>query len=100
MGIEMESTTNEFMPTDSDSTRGGRSRAPRLFISKMEMENFKSYAGKQIVGPFHKSFLAVVGPIGSGKSNVIDAMLFVFGKRTKQVRKLLQSGCVLTKCQS
>ncbi|CAK9223237.1 unnamed protein product [Sphagnum troendelagicum] len=59
---------------------------PRLFIQQMVLENFKSYAGKQFIGPFHKCFSAVVGPNGSGKSNVIDAMLFVFGKRAKQMR--------------
>ncbi|KAK9991259.1 hypothetical protein SO802_026244 [Lithocarpus litseifolius] len=62
------------------------SGAPRLFIKEMVMRNFKSYAGEQRVGPFHKSFLAVVGPNGSGKSNVIDTMLFEFGKRAKQMR--------------
>jgi len=52
----------------------------------MFLENFKSYAGRQKVGPFHKCFSSVVGPNGSGKSNVIDAMMFVFGKRAKQLR--------------
>ncbi len=27
---------------------------PRLFIQQMVLENFKSYAGKQFIGPFHK----------------------------------------------
>lgn len=27
---------------------------PRLMIREMVLENFKSYAGKQHVGPFHK----------------------------------------------
>lgn len=58
----------------------------RLIISKMVLENFKSYAGERVIGPFHKCFTSVVGPNGSGKSNVIDALLFVFGKRTKQLR--------------
>ena len=52
----------------------------------MILENFKSYAGKQEIGPFHKRFSSIVGPNGSGKSNVIDALLFVFGKRAKQLR--------------
>ena len=26
----------------------------RLIITEMVLENFKSYAGQQIVGPFHK----------------------------------------------
>lgn len=58
----------------------------RLIITKMVLENFKSYAGVKEIGPFHKCFSAVVGPNGSGKSNVIDAMLFVFGKRAKKLR--------------
>jgi len=58
----------------------------RLMITKMVLQNFKSYAGEQEIGPFHKRFSSVVGPNGSGKSNVIDALLFVFGKRAKQLR--------------
>ncbi|OQS04276.1 structural maintenance of chromosomes protein 4 [Thraustotheca clavata] len=59
---------------------------PRLMIKKLEVENFKSYAGVREIGPFHKCFSSVVGPNGSGKSNVIDALLFVFGKRAKKLR--------------
>jgi structural maintenance of chromosome 4 len=59
----------------------------RLVIHKMVLRDFKSYAGEQIIGPFHKSFSAVVGPNGSGKSNVIDAMLFVFGWRANKMRQ-------------
>eukprot|EP01105_Mastigella_eilhardi_P003137 TRINITY_DN1399_c0_g2_i3.p1 TRINITY_DN1399_c0_g2~~TRINITY_DN1399_c0_g2_i3.p1 ORF type:complete len:1216 (-),score=473.70 TRINITY_DN1399_c0_g2_i3:575-4222(-) len=60
---------------------------PRLIITKMVLENFKSYAGVQEIGPFHKCFTSIVGPNGSGKSNVIDALLFVFGKKAKQIRQ-------------
>lgn len=49
----MESTSNEFTNSDSDSNRS-RSKTPRLFIREMVMRNFKSYAGEQRVGPFHK----------------------------------------------
>jgi structural maintenance of chromosome 4 len=59
----------------------------RLTISKMALINFKSYAGRQEIGPFHKSFSSIVGPNGSGKSNVIDALLFVFGYRAKKMRQ-------------
>ncbi|KAI9916691.1 hypothetical protein PsorP6_017043 [Peronosclerospora sorghi] len=52
----------------------------------MQLENFKSYAGKVEIGSFHKYISAVVGPNGSGKSNVIDALLFVFGKRASNLR--------------
>jgi len=59
----------------------------RLVIQKLVLNNFKSYAGSQIIGPFHSSFSAVVGPNGSGKSNVIDSLLFVFGFRANKMRQ-------------
>ncbi|CAN8017690.1 unnamed protein product [Ixodes persulcatus] len=59
---------------------------PRLMISRIENLNFKSYAGKRVIGPFHKNFTAIVGPNGSGKSNVIDSLLFVFGYRAQKIR--------------
>ena len=76
----------------------------RLTIHKMVLVNFKSYAGRQEIGPFHKvglnrivtdrskralsqSFSSIVGPNGSGKSNTIDALLFVFGYRASKMRQ-------------
>jgi structural maintenance of chromosome 4 len=59
----------------------------RMVISHLVMNNFKSYAGRQMVGPFHVSFSSVVGPNGSGKSNVIDSLLFVFGFRASKMRQ-------------
>ncbi|KAJ3336067.1 hypothetical protein HDU93_003717 [Gonapodya sp. JEL0774] len=59
----------------------------RLIMTRMVLNNFKSYAGKIEVGPFHKSFTSIVGPNGSGKSNVIDALLFVFGYRAAKMRQ-------------
>ncbi|CAI5760008.1 unnamed protein product [Candida verbasci] len=64
-----------------------KSKEPRLVISQLVLINFKSYAGVQVIGPFHSSFSAVVGPNGSGKSNVIDSMLFVFGFRASKMRQ-------------
>jgi len=58
----------------------------RLVLTHIELENFKSYYGRRVIGPFHKRFSSIVGPNGSGKSNVIDALLFVFGRRAKQIR--------------
>lgn len=46
MGREVE------MAVD-DRPSGGRGK-PRLFIKTMVLENFKSYAGKKHIGPFHK----------------------------------------------
>uniref|UniRef100_A0A8C5PS35 Structural maintenance of chromosomes protein n=1 Tax=Leptobrachium leishanense TaxID=445787 RepID=A0A8C5PS35_9ANUR len=60
--------------------------APRLMITHIVNQNFKSYAGERILGPFHKRFSCIIGPNGSGKSNVIDSMLFVFGYRAQKIR--------------
>uniref|UniRef100_UPI00358E3385 structural maintenance of chromosomes protein 4 isoform X2 n=1 Tax=Myxine glutinosa TaxID=7769 RepID=UPI00358E3385 len=60
--------------------------APRLMITHIVNENFKSYAGRQILGPFHSRFSCIIGPNGSGKSNIIDSMLFVFGYRAQKIR--------------
>jgi len=59
----------------------------RTIITYLILTNFKSYAGRQEVGPFHASFSSVVGPNGSGKSNVIDSLLFVFGFRASKMRQ-------------
>ncbi|BFZ56271.1 Structural maintenance of chromosomes protein 4 [Savitreella phatthalungensis] len=74
---------------DASASATGLEQAPktRIVISKLVLENFKSYAGVQRIGPFHKSFSAVVGPNGSGKSNVIDSLLFVFGFRASKMRQ-------------
>lgn len=51
----------------------------------MEVENFKSYKGHQVIGPF-KNFTAIIGPNGAGKSNLMDAISFVLGVRSMQLR--------------
>ena len=43
----------------------------RMPVTYLELENFKSYAGKQRIGPFF-NFTCVIGPNGSGKSNLMD----------------------------
>ncbi len=75
-----------YIPPPPPPSLTFESEGPRLVISHIENENFKSYAGKQNLGPFHKSFTSIVGPNGSGKSNVIDSMLFVFGYRAQKIR--------------
>ena len=46
--METNSSLGEKMVLDA--------RPHRLMISNMILENFKSYAGVQEIGPFHKSF--------------------------------------------
>ncbi|MCO5548528.1 hypothetical protein L7F22_001988 [Adiantum nelumboides] len=54
-------------------------------IERLEVENFKSYKGHQVIGPF-KNFTAIIGPNGAGKSNLMDAISFVLGVRSMQLR--------------
>ena len=62
-----------------------KNAAPIGHLSRIELENFKSYKGKQIIGPF-KKFTSIVGPNGSGKSNLMDAISFVLGVQSAQLR--------------
>ncbi|XP_078596279.1 structural maintenance of chromosomes protein 1A-like [Branchiostoma floridae x Branchiostoma japonicum] len=55
------------------------------YLRELEMENFKSYRGKQTIGPF-KQFTAIIGPNGAGKSNLMDAISFVLGEKTTLLR--------------
>lgn len=54
-------------------------------LHRLEIENFKSYSGKHIIGPF-SDFTAIIGPNGSGKSNMMDAISFVLGIQSKHLR--------------
>eukprot|EP01031_Cornospumella_fuschlensis_P000778 gene778-981_t len=53
-------------------------------LLQLELENFKSYAGSQIIGPF-RDFTCIIGPNGAGKSNLMDAISFVLGLQSKQL---------------
>ncbi|XP_058060445.1 structural maintenance of chromosomes protein 1A [Anopheles bellator] len=55
------------------------------FLKYIEVENFKSYRGRNVIGPL-KQFSAVIGPNGSGKSNFMDAISFVMGEKTNSLR--------------
>ncbi|XP_072027504.1 structural maintenance of chromosomes protein 1A-like [Amphiura filiformis] len=55
------------------------------YLKLLELDNFKSYSGKQSLGPF-KPFTAVIGPNGAGKSNLMDAISFVLGEKTSNLR--------------
>lgn len=55
------------------------------YLKHLEVENFKSYNGKCLIGPFDK-FTAIIGPNGSGKSNLMDAISFVLGIASQALR--------------
>ncbi len=54
-------------------------------LDRLELENFKSYHGKQVIGPFD-NFTCIIGPNGAGKSNLMDAISFVLGVNSLQLR--------------
>ncbi|OLY82293.1 Structural maintenance of chromosomes protein 1 [Smittium mucronatum] len=56
-------------------------------LIRIEVENFKSYKGHQVIGPFGP-FTAVIGPNGSGKSNLMDAISFVLGVKNSHLRSV------------
>ncbi|XP_069018396.1 structural maintenance of chromosomes protein 1B [Embiotoca jacksoni] len=55
------------------------------YLKQIDLENFKSWRGKQVIGPFMR-FNCVIGTNGSGKSNVMDALSFVMGERAASLR--------------
>ncbi len=54
-------------------------------INKVTSKGFKSFQRKTAV-PFYEGLTAIVGENGSGKSNILDAMSFVFGRRSSKLR--------------
>ncbi|KAJ0029120.1 hypothetical protein NQD34_004117, partial [Periophthalmus magnuspinnatus] len=55
------------------------------YLKQIDVENFKSWRGKQIIGPFLR-FSCIIGTNGSGKSNVMDAISFATGERSSSLR--------------
>ena len=61
-----------------------------MYITHLEIDNFKSFARKTKI-PFFEGFTVISGPNGSGKSNIIDSILFVLalsGARGLRAEKL------------
>ncbi|KAJ2740985.1 Structural maintenance of chromosomes protein 4, partial [Coemansia pectinata] len=56
--IDIEMLPAMAAPTASTVNGTGSGKAevgkPRLIITQMVLENFKSYAGRQVIGPFHR----------------------------------------------
>jgi chromosome segregation protein len=55
-----------------------------MIIKKLELQGFKSFADRTKIA-FHPGITAIVGPNGTGKSNLVDAMLWVLGGHRQKV---------------
>jgi len=57
-----------------------------MIIKRLELQGFKSFSEKTKL-IFHSGITAIIGPNGTGKSNIVDALLWVLGeKRMKGLR--------------
>ncbi|EJC99202.1 cohesin complex subunit psm1 [Fomitiporia mediterranea MF3/22] len=54
-------------------------------LTRIELSDFKSYRGHHVIGPF-TPFTSIIGPNGAGKSNLMDAISFVLGVKSAQLR--------------
>jgi chromosome segregation protein len=57
------------------------------YIKKIELKGFKSFGPQTVKVVLDKGFTAITGPNGSGKTNIMDAMLFSLGElSTRRLR--------------
>ncbi|MFB6181118.1 MAG: AAA family ATPase [Candidatus Nanohalobium sp.] len=73
--VAKESTVEEKEEVGEGSTK----------INKVTCKGFKSFQQKTAV-PFYEGLTAIVGDNGNGKSNVLDGISFVFGRRSSKIR--------------
>jgi len=57
------------------------------YIKKIELKGFKSFGPQTVKVSLEKGFTAITGPNGSGKTNIMDALLFSLGElSTRRMR--------------
>ncbi len=54
-------------------------------ITKVSCKGFKSFQRRTSI-PFYEGLTAIVGENGNGKSNILDGLSFVFGRRSSRLR--------------
>ena len=65
-----------------------------MIIKKIELQGFKSFPERAKI-LFHPGITAIIGPNGTGKSNIVDALLWVLGGQRSKYLKGERSGDVI-----
>ncbi len=71
--------------SDEETVMENQASGADTKINKVTSKGFKSFQRKTAI-PFFEGLTAIVGENGSGKSNVLDALSFVFGRRSSKLR--------------
>lgn len=74
--LEQEETSEE----EENQVEDGSTK-----ITKVSCKGFKSFQRRTSI-PFYEGLTAIVGENGNGKSNILDALSFVFGRRSSRLR--------------
>src|SRR5512136_3260807 len=57
------------------------------YVKRIELKGFKSFGPQTVKVNLDKGFTAITGPNGSGKTNILDALLFCLGElSTRRLR--------------
>jgi chromosome segregation protein len=65
-----------------------------MIIKKIELQGFKSFPERTKI-IFHPGITCIVGPNGTGKSNTVDALLWVLGGQRMKSQRAERSGDVI-----
>jgi len=65
-----------------------------MYIKKLELQGFKSFPERTKI-IFHKGITAIIGPNGTGKSNLVDGLLWVLSRKRSKSLRVERSGDII-----